>query len=168
MAGAHDRCRTPVRKPIGTTALASGVWVEGPYLSLHHGQVRRRGVSISGLRSVVFKLSDGEKGKVHFCFCCGHWPCCWLVSVALQQQIAGSMGALTPLFRCCKASALGKCDSAVMFQYTCARRLMTRIQFWNTLYKRILRVSTLSILLSRIDWRLREIQNIAKRTFLKL
>ncbi len=40
---------------------------------------------------------------------------------------------------------------AVMFQYTCLRRLMTRIQFWNTLYKRILRVSTLSILLSRLD-----------------
>ncbi len=40
------------------------------------------GVSISGLRSVVFKLSYGEKGKVHFCCCSGHWPCCLFVSVA--------------------------------------------------------------------------------------
>ncbi len=44
--GAHDRCRTPVRKPIGKTALVSGVWVRGPYASLHHGQVRRRGIDL--------------------------------------------------------------------------------------------------------------------------
>ncbi len=33
---------------------------------------------------------------------------------------------------------------------------MTRIQFWNTLHKRIHRVSTLSILLSRVDCTLEE------------
>ncbi len=39
----------------------------------------------------------------------------------------------------------------VTAKYTCVRRLMTRIYFWNILYKGIFHVSTLSIHLSRID-----------------
>ncbi len=60
VAGVQDRCRTPVRKAIGGTALALGVWVEGLYLSLRHGQVRR-GASISVLKSVVVNFGEGDR-----------------------------------------------------------------------------------------------------------
>ncbi len=61
VVGVHDRCRTPVRKAIGETALALGVWVEGLYLSLRHGQVRRGGASISVLKSVVVNFGEGDR-----------------------------------------------------------------------------------------------------------
>ncbi len=98
-----------MRKPIGTTALASGVWGEGPYLSLHHGQVRRRGVSISVPRSVVFfELSDGKKGKVHFVVALGIGPVVFLLLLL----------GIDPVVFCCKASALGVAGNHVFGNFT--------------------------------------------------
>ncbi len=65
----HEECHWRACSEVGS--------VNGrPLLNLRPWQIGRGRPSTSGLRSVVFELSDCEKGKVHFCRCSGHWPCC--------------------------------------------------------------------------------------------